>query len=86
MKPWVPYQAECLFCDWQGPVRQEARQAMADQDHHADSRTHQLAIAARDRGELVEHDPATCRNGDHYGQCSGVTAALLSKRTTEDRP
>ncbi len=20
-----------------------------------------------------EHDPATCRNGDHYGQCSGVT-------------
>jgi hypothetical protein len=19
------------------------------------------------------HDPATCRDGDHYGQCSGVT-------------
>lgn len=21
------------------------------------------------------HDPATCRNGDHYGQCSGATPA-----------
>ena len=20
-----------------------------------------------------DHDPAACRNGDHYGQCSGVT-------------
>jgi hypothetical protein len=25
------------------------------------------------------HDPATCRNGDHYGQCGGVTLPLVAR-------
>lgn len=31
---------------------------------------------------MSTHDPATCTNGDHYGQCSGVTAGSLSKASS----
>ena len=35
------------------------------------------------------HDPATCRNGDHYGQCSGVTLPYFARQmgqVTPDHP
>lgn len=46
-------------------------------------RQHQASGSCRECGERAAavvvhekaagHDPATCRDGDHYGQCSGVT-------------
>jgi hypothetical protein len=34
-----------------------------------------------------DHNAATCRNGDHYGQCSGATPAAvrLTRRSLPDR-
>lgn len=47
-----------------------AKDMIAAQDEWA-------AYIERKRAEKVwprgTHDPATCRDGDHYGQCSGVT-------------